>query len=327
MLDYHRKRKRDPSRWQRNDTGSQSRVDRSLYEEVARGPGEEKQKCIEVGMHVKIGGLQNAKQYNGRTGVVIDQDKVTGKYGVELEKDKKQIKVKAENLEVLESFGGLKGGFLGSEKSSEQPKQREDDGIEVIKPQPRKDGVLDGLKSIQMQNKDVPEWMQANEDLLHEVESDAELASAVNNQKLITAIDEIAKDPSAWSKYQHDEEVKKYFAKMMGLFGKRYEKYEEQTNAKEKKEKSSKTSVVEELLCQDAKPNLHTAGKSLIQEINVRKANCGVVVVTSCARVTAQMLQRRRQLRNATQVDDDNDMIMTMMNHDGGGEVGGERWN
>mmetsp|Transcript_50592 Transcript_50592/g.158067 ORF Transcript_50592/g.158067 Transcript_50592/m.158067 type:complete len:233 (-) Transcript_50592:727-1425(-) len=95
-----------------------------------------------------------------------------------------------------------------------------------------------------------------------------QLASAVNNQKLITAIDEISKDPKAWMKYQNDEEVKKYFSKMMGLFGKRYERYEEQASANEKKQESkSKTSVVEELLAQDMKQKAPAAGKSLIQEI------------------------------------------------------------
>mmetsp|Transcript_50589 Transcript_50589/g.158056 ORF Transcript_50589/g.158056 Transcript_50589/m.158056 type:complete len:312 (-) Transcript_50589:727-1662(-) len=201
-------------------------------------------------------------------GTVIEYDEGTGKFGVELEKDKRQIKVKPENLEVVESFGGLKGGFLGEEKRSEDVRKHEDDGIEVIKPHPRKEGVLDGLKSLKVENQDVPEWMKANDDLLREVESDTELASAVNNQKLITAIDEISKDPKAWMKYQNDEEVKKYFSKMMGLFGKRYERYEEQASANEKKQESkSKTSVVEELLAQDMKQKAPAAGKSLIQEI------------------------------------------------------------
>mmetsp|Transcript_50585 Transcript_50585/g.158038 ORF Transcript_50585/g.158038 Transcript_50585/m.158038 type:complete len:415 (-) Transcript_50585:727-1971(-) len=275
--------------------GSENKVDRSLYQEVVEGPRESK-KILVKGTHVKVAGLQNAKQYNGRMGTVIEYDEGTGKFGVELEKDKRQIKVKPENLEVVESFGGLKGGFLGEEKRSEDVRkvkrvcdvdvmrlkrvcdvdvmrlkrvwQHEDDGIEVIKPHPRKEGVLDGLKSLKVENQDVPEWMKANDDLLREVESDTELASAVNNQKLITAIDEISKDPKAWMKYQNDEEVKKYFSKMMGLFGKRYERYEEQASANEKKQESkSKTSVVEELLAQDMKQKAPAAGKSLIQEI------------------------------------------------------------
>ncbi|EKX45615.1 hypothetical protein GUITHDRAFT_152649 [Guillardia theta CCMP2712] len=247
--------------------GSENKVDRSLYQEVVEGPRESK-KILVKGTHVKVAGLQNAKQYNGRMGTVIEYDEGTGKFGVELEKDKRQIKVKPENLEVVESFGGLKGGFLGEEKRSEDVRKHEDDGIEVIKPHPRKEGVLDGLKSLKVENQDVPEWMKANDDLLREVESDTELASAVNNQKLITAIDEISKDPKAWMKYQNDEEVKKYFSKMMGLFGKRYERYEEQASANEKKQESkSKTSVVEELLAQDMKQKAPAAGKSLIQEI------------------------------------------------------------
>ena len=72
------------------------------------------------GTHVKVAGLRNAKQYNGRMGTVIEYDEGTGKFGVELEKDQRQIKVKAENLEVVESFGGLKGGFLGEENRTEE---------------------------------------------------------------------------------------------------------------------------------------------------------------------------------------------------------------
>jgi len=40
------------------------------------------------------------------------------------------------------------------------------------------------------------------------------------------AIEEVSKDPQAWLKYQNDPEVKSYFAKMMGLFGKQFEEHE-----------------------------------------------------------------------------------------------------
>ena len=40
------------------------------------------------------------------------------------------------------------------------------------------------MKSLKIDQNDVPEWMKPNEDLLQKVSQDKELSSAVNNAKL-----------------------------------------------------------------------------------------------------------------------------------------------
>ena len=65
-------------------------------------------------------------------------------------------------------------------KSSKSAK----DGPEVVRATGKKEGVLDGMKSLGIHQEQVPEWMKPNEDLLKKVNEDQELASAVNNAKL-----------------------------------------------------------------------------------------------------------------------------------------------
>jgi hypothetical protein len=50
----------------------------------------------------------------------------------------------------------------------------------------------------------------------------------------------VAKDPSAWLKYQNDPEVKSYFAKMMGLFGQQYEEHEQKNEKNGQQPKQGK---------------------------------------------------------------------------------------
>ena len=55
---------------------------------------------------------------------------------------------------------------------------------ELLRPSGKKDGILDGMKSVKIDQADVPEWMKPNEDLLSKVQADKELASAVDNAKI-----------------------------------------------------------------------------------------------------------------------------------------------
>ena len=43
------------------------------------------------------------------------------------------------------------------------------DGPEVVRPTGRSDGILDGMKRLNLKQEDVPEWMKPNEDLLKKV--------------------------------------------------------------------------------------------------------------------------------------------------------------
>ena len=54
----------------------------------------------------------------------------------------------------------------------------------MLRPTGRKEGVLDGMKSLNIKQEDVPEWMKPNEDLLAKVKEDKELSSAVDNAKI-----------------------------------------------------------------------------------------------------------------------------------------------
>lgn len=173
---------------------------------------------------VKVVGLAKAAQYNGQSGLVKGFDREAGRYEVVL-KSGKELKIKRDNMELVD--GAVKGGFL----SGKQPKASGAAGPEVVRPTGKKEGVLDGMKSLNIDQEKVPEWMKPNEDLLKKVNEDKELASGVNNAKINKAIDEVSKDPQAWLKYQDDPEIKSYFGKMMGLFGKQFEEHEKKNAA------------------------------------------------------------------------------------------------
>ncbi len=74
---------------------------------------------------------------------------------------------------------------------SECLKSTDTSGPEIVRPTGKKEGVLDGMKSLKIDQNNVPDWMKPNEDLLKKVNADKELASAVNNAKLTKAIDEV----------------------------------------------------------------------------------------------------------------------------------------
>eukprot|EP00164_Ancoracysta_twista_P003921 GFYU01005257.1.p1 GENE.GFYU01005257.1~~GFYU01005257.1.p1 ORF type:complete len:198 (+),score=59.77 GFYU01005257.1:36-629(+) len=134
-----------------------------------------------------------------------------------------------------DGFGsGFKKGFLGGGSSSKSKpasssskKEEPREEIPVFKPKMKDDdSVMNDLKNIKLDKENPPTWMQPNEDLMKDVVGDNMLLSAMNNPRVMKAIDEISKDPNAANKYKDDKEVMECLTKMMGLFGKQFEKQE-----------------------------------------------------------------------------------------------------
>jgi hypothetical protein len=173
-----------------------------------------------------------------------------GRYSVRLG-DGKELRVKRDNIEEVRKFGaGITGGFLA--KTAEEGRSKQGDEHEgkpqVLRPHGKKEGIVDGLKSLGLRDAEVPEWMKPSAELLSKVNSDAELACAANNNRILKAVDEVifsptpaslccapgcwvaelealrhltgmqvSKNPEAWLKYKDDPEISGYFMKMMGL--------------------------------------------------------------------------------------------------------------
>jgi len=213
---------------------------------------------------VKVVGLAKAAQYNGQSGVVKAFDRDAGRYEVVL-KSGKELKIKRDNMELVD--GAVKGGFL----SGKQPKASGATGPEVVRPTGKKEGVLDGMKSLNIDQQKVPEWMKPNEDLLKKVNEDKELASGVNNAKINKAIEEVSKDPQAWLKYQDDPEIKSYFGKMMGLFGKQFEEHE-------KKKAATAPSTGGAAAAGDPIEEIFTSGAIKTKEAATKKAMVSIAV-------------------------------------------------
>mmetsp|Transcript_18707 Transcript_18707/g.44931 ORF Transcript_18707/g.44931 Transcript_18707/m.44931 type:complete len:406 (-) Transcript_18707:387-1604(-) len=196
------------------------KVDGDLYSSVLKTEPA-KPSPPTAGARIKVHGLVRAAQYNGQMGQVLRFDSEAQKFEVKLDSGK-ELKIKEENLEVLEKFGGMKGGFMKAGLgTTEDP--------DVIKPKNALDGLgpMDQLKAVgAKQTQDVPEWMKPSRELLDKVDADQELKAAADNHKLLKAVDEVSKDPSAWTKYQDDPEVVNYFKKMMGLFGEQFQEHE-----------------------------------------------------------------------------------------------------
>lgn len=130
---------------------------------------------------IKVVGLAKAAQYNGQSGVVKAFDRDAGRYEVVL-KSGKELKIKRDNMELVD--GSIKGGFLSqvmpcfltfffphcpalgfaepvillctAALQSRQSKPPTDTGPEVVRPTGKKGGVLDGMKSLKIDQENVP---------------------------------------------------------------------------------------------------------------------------------------------------------------------------
>ena len=113
-----------------------------LYESVLKDPSTEpaQSRPPPEGSRIKVCGLVRAAQYNGLIGTVLRFDQDAKKVEVRLESGK-ELKIKLDNIEVLESFGGMKGGFMKG-GLVEDP--------DVIKPRQELDhlGPMEQLKAV-----------------------------------------------------------------------------------------------------------------------------------------------------------------------------------
>eukprot|EP00961_Rhodomonas_salina_P215645 2913133-Rhodomonas_salina.1 len=132
----------EPLAWPPLPEGEESeKVDGDLYSSVLKTEPA-KPSPPTAGARIKVHGLVRAAQYNGQMGQVLRFDSEAQKFEVKLDSGK-ELKIKEENLEVLEKFGGMKGGFMKAGLgTTEDP--------DVIKPKNALDGLgpMDQLKAV-----------------------------------------------------------------------------------------------------------------------------------------------------------------------------------
>ena len=79
---------------------------------------------------------------------------------------------------------GRRVGLIGVAMQNNATRAAAKDGPELVRPTGKPDGVLDGMKRLNLKQEDVPDWMKPNEDLLKKVNDDKELASGAHNAKI-----------------------------------------------------------------------------------------------------------------------------------------------
>lgn len=153
---------------------------------------------LAIDTRIKVVGLAKAAQYNGQAGVVKAFDRDAGRYEVVL-KSGKELKIRRDNMELVD--GSIKGGFLSqvvpysltfffpycpalgfaepvvllctAALQSRQSKPPTDAGPEVVRPTGKAGGVLDGMKSLKIDQENVPgKGVMQREKVLHQQKFD-----------------------------------------------------------------------------------------------------------------------------------------------------------
>ncbi|KAG1671825.1 hypothetical protein FOA52_000202 [Chlamydomonas sp. UWO 241] len=142
---------------------------------------------------------------------------------------------------VKEEQPKLKKGFFDAKptkKAAPKPKQAADDGITVLRG--KKAGGLGGggpaiphflrvepdeqAKQMEKMKGELIASLKPDEETIKGITSNAELMAAFEDPEVMAAVEAIAKDPKAMSKYKDNRKVGAFYQAMAGLTGQRLEK-------------------------------------------------------------------------------------------------------
>eukprot|EP00041_Stephanoeca_diplocostata_P013191 m.230233 g.230233 ORF g.230233 m.230233 type:complete len:259 (+) comp19254_c1_seq16:732-1508(+) len=133
----------------------------------------------------------------------------------------KSLKVKPENLKLVETFSGLGKGFFSSAST---PRLKEEDEIEVLSPKnpgelpgqlPEVQEMLNAGKVMQ-ENKD--QW--CTPDLLEKISKQPHLMKMMSNPQFATALTEFEKNPKgAMLKYGDNPQMAEFFKSFCDIMG------------------------------------------------------------------------------------------------------------
>lgn len=115
---------------------------------------------------------------------------------------------------------GVKKGFFGQAK---KPEKRD----EVIKPKEGGKGIPEGLKvdpeSVRSAGESVASKLTNDTETLQAIMHSPELREAFNDPEVMTAVNEIAKNPGKANELTKNPKVANFYRRMSGLLGERLE--------------------------------------------------------------------------------------------------------